>query len=166
MCVLDGVEYEEDSHWQPDTPCSTCSCLDGEIVCTHTQCPPVACLHPTRSKGTCVCVCLFVWVCARESEGVCNSFPLSPSLGSCCAACESCSFNQRIYRNGQTFSTPDRPCQTCSCVVRTDLKPPPGPIIGSDGAAALLIYPIQFSDLQKVIKGTQCALYCPLRMVQ
>lgn len=45
---------------------------------------------------------------------------LLPS-GSCCALCESCTYNHRIYSNGQRFSTPDQPCQVCACQVNMSL---------------------------------------------
>ncbi|XP_049429825.1 kielin/chordin-like protein [Epinephelus fuscoguttatus] len=84
-CVLEGVEYEEGSKWHPEGPCSSCTCVNGETVCTHTQCGPTECLHPTKITG------------------------------SCCAVCESCTYNHRIYSNGQRFTTPDHPCHICTC---------------------------------------------------
>ncbi|XP_056138469.1 kielin/chordin-like protein [Lampris incognitus] len=86
VCVLDGVEYIEGSQWHPEGPCSSCSCVNGETVCTHTHCPPTDCLHPTKKTG------------------------------SCCAVCESCTYNHRIYSNGQRFTTPDKPCHVCTCL--------------------------------------------------
>ncbi|KAM8892202.1 kielin/chordin-like protein isoform 2-T2 [Spinachia spinachia] len=84
-CVLEGVEYEEGSKWSPEGPCSSCTCVNGEILCTHTRCPPPECLHPTKTSGA------------------------------CCALCESCTYNHRIYSNGQRFTTPDHPCHICTC---------------------------------------------------
>ncbi|KAM3609081.1 uncharacterized protein V6R79_009469 [Siganus canaliculatus] len=84
-CVLEGVEYEEGSSWHPEGPCSTCTCVNGEIACTRASCPPTDCHHPTKITG------------------------------SCCAACESCTYNHRIYSNGQRFTTPDQPCHMCTC---------------------------------------------------
>lgn len=43
---------------------------------------------------------------------------LSRFLGSCCSVCDSCTYNQRVYSNGQSFATPDQPCHTCTCLVR------------------------------------------------
>ncbi|CAI5664367.1 unnamed protein product [Oreochromis niloticus] len=85
-CELDGVEYDEGSNWQPEGPCSSCTCANGEAVCTRTQCAANNCLHPTRVTG------------------------------SCCSVCDSCTYNQRVYSNGQSFMTPDRPCHTCTCL--------------------------------------------------
>ncbi|XP_071783371.2 kielin/chordin-like protein [Centroberyx gerrardi] len=85
-CVLEGVEYEEGSRWHPEGPCSSCTCVNGETLCTHTQCPPTDCLHPTKNTG------------------------------SCCAVCESCTYNHRIYSNGQRFTAVDQPCHVCTCL--------------------------------------------------
>ncbi|XP_030646302.1 LOW QUALITY PROTEIN: kielin/chordin-like protein [Chanos chanos] len=86
VCVVNEVEFEDGAQWESDThPCSSCSCVGGEVVCTAVQCPPVTCPHPTQTHDE------------------------------CCASCERCTFNQRIYENGQTFSNPDKPCQICTC---------------------------------------------------
>uniref|UniRef100_A0A673BRQ6 Si:dkey-266m15.6 n=1 Tax=Sphaeramia orbicularis TaxID=375764 RepID=A0A673BRQ6_9TELE len=74
------------SQWHPEGPCSSCTCVNGETFCTHSQCPPTDCLHPTKTTG------------------------------SCCAVCESCTYNHRIYSNGQRFTAPDQPCHTCTCL--------------------------------------------------
>ncbi|XP_045893127.1 kielin/chordin-like protein isoform X2 [Micropterus dolomieu] len=84
-CVLEGVEYEEGSKWHPEGPCSSCTCVNGHPLCTLTLCSPIECLHPTKLTG------------------------------SCCAVCESCTYNHRIYSNGQRFATPDQPCHICTC---------------------------------------------------
>uniref|UniRef100_A0A8C5BPR6 Kielin cysteine rich BMP regulator n=1 Tax=Gadus morhua TaxID=8049 RepID=A0A8C5BPR6_GADMO len=102
-CVLEDQEYEEGARWRPEGPCSSCACVNGETVCTHTQCPPTECLHPAKNTG------------------------------SCCAVCESCTYNHRIYGNGQRFVTPDQPCLVCTCqvslqfvVILTQLAPERG----------------------------------------
>ncbi|XP_072241827.1 kielin/chordin-like protein [Leuresthes tenuis] len=88
-CVVEGVEYEEGSKWHPEGPCSSCTCVNGETLCTHTQCPRTNCLHPTKITS------------------------------SCCEVCESCTYNHRIYGNGQRFTTPDQPCHICTCLYGT-----------------------------------------------
>ncbi|CAN9499249.1 unnamed protein product [Ophioblennius macclurei] len=85
-CLSNGVQREEGSTWQSEDACSSCSCVNGEVACSRIRCPAPECQHPTRS---------------RES---------------CCPTCDSCTYNDRIYRNGQTFTTPDQPCQICTCV--------------------------------------------------
>lgn len=85
-CVLEGVEYEDGSTWQPEGPCSSCTCVKGETLCTNIQCPPTECLHPSKLTD------------------------------SCCEICDSCTYNNRIYNNGQRFTTPDQPCHICTCL--------------------------------------------------
>uniref|UniRef100_A0AAV2KWB3 VWFC domain-containing protein n=1 Tax=Knipowitschia caucasica TaxID=637954 RepID=A0AAV2KWB3_KNICA len=86
VCVVEGVEFAEGSEWRPEGPCSSCSCVDGEIRCSQSRCPPIDCLHPTKITGT------------------------------CCPVCDSCTYNQRIYGNGQRFTSPEQPCQSCTCL--------------------------------------------------
>ncbi|XP_027855893.1 kielin/chordin-like protein [Xiphophorus couchianus] len=85
-CVLEGVEYEDGSTWQPEGPCSSCTCVNGETLCSNIQCLSTECLHPSKIPG------------------------------SCCEICDSCTFNHRIYSNGQRFTTPDQPCHICTCL--------------------------------------------------
>ncbi|XP_072290734.1 kielin/chordin-like protein [Eucyclogobius newberryi] len=86
VCVVEGVEFEEGSEWHPVGPCSSCTCVNGETRCTHTRCPPTDCLHPTKLTGT------------------------------CCPVCDSCTYNHRIYNNEQRFTSPEQPCQICTCL--------------------------------------------------
>ncbi|KAM9377036.1 kielin/chordin-like protein [Pholidichthys leucotaenia] len=86
VCVYNGVEYDEGSSWQPEGTCSSCTCVNGRTSCAHSFCPPTDCQHPTKITG------------------------------SCCAECDSCTYNNRIYSNGQTFATPDQPCHICTCL--------------------------------------------------
>ncbi|XP_028305155.1 kielin/chordin-like protein isoform X2 [Gouania willdenowi] len=88
-CVSNGREYDEGSTWRPDGPCSSCTCVNGEVVCTHTRCPPNSCLHPTKSPS------------------------------SCCASCDRCTYNDRIYSHGQSFSVAEQPCHSCTCLSGT-----------------------------------------------
>ncbi|XP_048865507.1 kielin/chordin-like protein isoform X2 [Brienomyrus brachyistius] len=86
VCVVDGMEFEEGTQWQPDEqPCNSCTCIDGEPVCQESACPPASCLHPSRLSG------------------------------SCCATCDRCTYNQRLYDSGQEFTHPDDTCQRCTC---------------------------------------------------
>ncbi|XP_055365980.1 kielin/chordin-like protein isoform X2 [Betta splendens] len=84
-CVVDGVEFAEGATWQPEGPCSNCSCVDGRALCSETRCPPAACPHAATPAG------------------------------SCCAACDGCTFNRRVYSDGQRFLEPEQPCHICLC---------------------------------------------------
>lgn len=70
-CVLEGVEYEEGSTWQPEGPCSSCTCVKGETLCTNIRCPPTECLHPSKLTGKDLHVGdSFVWMHAYVSEWI------------------------------------------------------------------------------------------------
>ncbi|XP_038124813.1 kielin/chordin-like protein [Cyprinodon tularosa] len=84
-CVHEGIEYEEGSSWQVDSTCSSCTCVNGESLCTNTRCQP-ECEQPSNNKG------------------------------SCCGNCDSCTYNHQVYSNGQRFTPPDQPCNTCTCL--------------------------------------------------
>ncbi|XP_068507212.1 kielin/chordin-like protein isoform X1 [Syngnathus scovelli] len=111
-CVLDGSEPEDNSKRHPEDPCSSCSCLDGDPQCTQMNCPPVTCQHPTKTAG------------------------------SCCALCDSCTYHHRIYGNGQTFGTPERPCHVCTCRVSI---PPTNP---SSDSFLLTPHPLQHGTVE------------------
>ncbi|XP_039769314.1 kielin/chordin-like protein [Ornithorhynchus anatinus] len=86
VCMLDGEEFAEGVEWEPEgQPCHTCSCVRGLPVCGPVLCPPPTCQHPTQMPGA------------------------------CCPKCQSCTFRHRVYANGQNFTDPDSPCQTCHC---------------------------------------------------
>uniref|UniRef100_A0ABM5GLJ4 Kielin/chordin-like protein isoform X1 n=1 Tax=Pogona vitticeps TaxID=103695 RepID=A0ABM5GLJ4_9SAUR len=90
VCVHDSVEFEDGTEWEPDEdPCSTCICHQGESVCSTNPCPPAPCQHPAQLQGE------------------------------CCPGCQRCSYNQRLYSNGQEFVDPESPCQRCQCTEGT-----------------------------------------------
>lgn len=85
-----------------------------ETPYAHTQHAPLltVCIPPRSLVTGYECVfdlCLYADNCVIY---------LFPYLGSCCAVCESCTYNHRIYSNGQRFTTPDQPCHVCTCLVR------------------------------------------------
>lgn len=87
-CVLDGVEYENGALWDSedrDTPCSSCSCVEGKVICSVKVCPPASCSHPNTEPGA------------------------------CCPSCNQCFYSQRLYESGQRVSEPNEPCSSCSC---------------------------------------------------
>uniref|UniRef100_A0A3P8T357 VWFC domain-containing protein n=1 Tax=Amphiprion percula TaxID=161767 RepID=A0A3P8T357_AMPPE len=77
----------EGSHWRPDGPCSSCTCVNGETICSQTRCPPTnfQCSHPVPSD-------------------------------SCCPVCNSCLYEGVVHSHGQTFTPLSNPCQRCTCV--------------------------------------------------
>uniref|UniRef100_W5NEV9 Kielin cysteine rich BMP regulator n=1 Tax=Lepisosteus oculatus TaxID=7918 RepID=W5NEV9_LEPOC len=118
VCVQEGVEFEEGTEWEPDdNPCSSCTCINGDSLCQVSQCHPVSCSHPTKVQGD------------------------------CCATCDQCTYNQRIYNNGQDFIDPDNPCQNCRCQD------------GTVQCIPLVCPPVTCSKPQ--IKAGQCCPKCP-----
>ncbi|MCJ8733662.1 hypothetical protein PDJAM_G00226190 [Pangasius djambal] len=85
-CVLGGEEYEHGAVWDSeDTPCTKCSCVEGNVRCQVKDCPPLSCRHPNTESGE------------------------------CCPSCNHCFYKQRVYENGQRLSDPDDPCSSCTC---------------------------------------------------
>uniref|UniRef100_A0A3Q0SWD6 VWFC domain-containing protein n=1 Tax=Amphilophus citrinellus TaxID=61819 RepID=A0A3Q0SWD6_AMPCI len=141
-CVLEGIEYEAGSNWQPEGPCSSCTCVNGEALCTRTQCPPTNCQHPTRITGKTVCIymCMGMGVraCVSEHErelAFCRSCTCTngkvhckrkrcpfahcshPIIQDCCRTCEgtSCSHENLERANGETWDDRSDPCVECVC---------------------------------------------------
>lgn len=80
-------------------------------VHTHSAPPLTVCIPPRSLVTEHECV---PDLCLYADDCVIYLFPL---LGSCCAVCENCNYNHRIYSNGQRFTTPDQPCHICTCLV-------------------------------------------------
>ncbi|GAA6066643.1 kielin/chordin-like protein [Tachysurus ichikawai] len=90
VCVLNGVEYEHGALWDSedeDTPCTSCSCVEGNVKCWVKVCPRPSCTHPNTEPGE------------------------------CCPSCSHCIYNQHIYVNGQRILEPSEPCNICTCQV-------------------------------------------------
>ncbi|XP_059510514.1 kielin/chordin-like protein isoform X2 [Stegostoma tigrinum] len=86
VCIVQGLEYEDGAEWElEESPCTTCTCVNGNVTCRPKQCPPVSCLHPGSNNGH------------------------------CCPSCDQCTYNKRQYRNELEFIDPDNPCQNCHC---------------------------------------------------
>ncbi|MBN3295301.1 KCP protein, partial [Amia calva] len=145
VCVLEGVEFEEGTEWAPDNdPCSSCVCLNGEARCRATQCPPVSCLHPAKVNRDCCPMCdkctynQCVYNNGQEfvdpdnpcqncrcQDGTVTCVPKAcppvtcsePQVqpGQCCPKCPDCSFENRIFVNGEAFPSPVHHCQVCVC---------------------------------------------------
>uniref|UniRef100_A0A3B5QTB9 VWFC domain-containing protein n=1 Tax=Xiphophorus maculatus TaxID=8083 RepID=A0A3B5QTB9_XIPMA len=88
-CVLEGVEYEDGSTWQPEGPCSSCTCVNGETLCSMVTCQrrpcPVHCLNPIPSD-------------------------------TCCPICDDCFYEGVVHTQGHTFASVSSPCERCTCV--------------------------------------------------
>ncbi|KAL1257116.1 hypothetical protein QQF64_012661 [Cirrhinus molitorella] len=89
QCQYKQRMYENGQTFQdPDDPCTTCTCRDGQTRCASASCPRPLCANPYTPPGEC---------CPQCPENV------------------QCLYNQRWYENGQTFRDPDDACKTCTC---------------------------------------------------
>uniref|UniRef100_A0A3Q2NUX4 VWFC domain-containing protein n=1 Tax=Fundulus heteroclitus TaxID=8078 RepID=A0A3Q2NUX4_FUNHE len=98
---------EDSSTWQPDGPCSSCTCVNGETVCAPVQCPPTECLHPTKITGETLHDIDISSAdrCAPWTSGsfTCDLFPAG------------CLYQDRERANGETWDDPSDPCAVCVC---------------------------------------------------
>eukprot|EP00066_Takifugu_rubripes_P016015 XP_011605281.1 PREDICTED: kielin/chordin-like protein [Takifugu rubripes] len=143
QCEYESKLYVDGQKFSSRTePCLHCRCSGGSVICQEEKCPPIKCTNPIIDPHACCPTCKACVLDGLEyeegskwhPEGPCiictciNGTPqCSPTClptdcshptkapGSCCASCESCTYNHRIYSNGQRFSTPDQPCQVCAC---------------------------------------------------
>ncbi|GAB1599713.1 kielin/chordin-like protein [Argonauta hians] len=82
-----GTYYLEGQNFaDPKDDCRICICLNRQIICRVKECPPLSCSHP-----------------ARESDN-------------CCATCNFCDYDRRIFRDKQRFLDPRLPTRTCECL--------------------------------------------------
>ncbi|XP_053741751.1 kielin/chordin-like protein [Synchiropus splendidus] len=125
-------------------PCLQCRCKAGNVICHEEKCPPVQCSNPIIDPQRCCPICKGTDTHAAPQRvdnedgsdgqpvGPCSSCTcvdgdtkctlpqcpttdcLDPTTGSCCT-CDSCTYNNRIYSDGQRFVTPDQPCHVCIC---------------------------------------------------
>ncbi|XP_014676004.1 PREDICTED: kielin/chordin-like protein [Priapulus caudatus] len=134
--VLNGQLFAE-----PDDPCVSCECHQGNISCGPLQCPTVACTHPSRGQCCLEChTCNYgdrVYANGERFEDEtrpceeCNcksgnvecsvkNCPLvscsDPKPGPCCPECNRpCSHHGQMYKHGQTFPSLDEECNECVC---------------------------------------------------
>ncbi|XP_041469842.1 cysteine-rich motor neuron 1 protein-like [Lytechinus variegatus] len=88
-CMLpDGVTFQHGATWKEDS-CTSCQCIDGEIMCFSQTCPPVDCDKPLLKKGQCCPTCL-----DPDTRLVCKS-------------------GGDIYVSGETWRVDN--CTSCDC---------------------------------------------------
>ncbi|XP_031418057.1 kielin/chordin-like protein [Clupea harengus] len=143
MCEYERQLYADGEVFNPpgSGPCAQCTCKRGSVRCHKQRCPPVPCANPIRDPQLCCPVCKVClqdgveleegseWerdcnrcVC-QDGEVVCRSAHCPPVTcqhptkmnGDCCVSCERCSYNNRIYENGRTFTDPEDACHRCMC---------------------------------------------------
>ncbi|KAK7160533.1 hypothetical protein R3I93_008242 [Phoxinus phoxinus] len=78
--------YENGQRFKdPDDPCMTCNCQDGQALCDIASCHQVTCSNPYTPPGE------------------------------CCPQCPVCEYDNRIITNGGTVPNPGNPCEDCVC---------------------------------------------------
>ncbi|XP_048024025.1 kielin/chordin-like protein isoform X3 [Megalobrama amblycephala] len=127
----------------PEDPCVTCHCRDGQALCGMASCIGVTCSNPYTPPGECCPRCLD---CEYENRIITNggTFPNrenqcedcvctdghvecgnrecpklkcnNPQLGTCCQNnCNGCRYAGNEYPNGMEFPHPVDKCRTCRC---------------------------------------------------
>ncbi|KAJ8021099.1 Cysteine-rich motor neuron 1 protein [Holothuria leucospilota] len=108
-CFYTGKVYWSGDKWKP-TPCSRCTCDDGNSKCKFRTCPEIECSGPLKeSREQCCPICQGKVISVTEVDY--------------------CYWRGQTYSNGEKFSL--NPCTDCecnygegSCVVRSC---PPAP---------------------------------------
>ncbi|XP_053533767.1 kielin/chordin-like protein isoform X1 [Ictalurus punctatus] len=143
-CHYAGVDYSSGQEFlDPADRCKHCTCLNGHVTCSQRPCYSPGCSHPAPSSGHCCPVCDACSYdgeillngqsipdrtepcseCTCRSGSVqcvrrlCSAAPCpNPVTGPCgCPVCEGCSFETRVYKDGEAFSAPDAACTECTC---------------------------------------------------
>lgn len=55
-CVVNGMTMYNRAAWSPK-PCTTCLCLNGQVLCDETMCPRQTCPQTVTPEGECCPVC-------------------------------------------------------------------------------------------------------------
>uniref|UniRef100_A0ACB8FLC1 Uncharacterized protein n=1 Tax=Sphaerodactylus townsendi TaxID=933632 RepID=A0ACB8FLC1_9SAUR len=87
-CSFHGRDCGEGERFpDPQDACRQCTCSGGTVTCLPTPCPPAACKNPVALPDQCCPKCM----------GVCHS-------------------QGRLYQSGETFTSLQDACQTCTCL--------------------------------------------------
>ncbi|CAM4483039.1 unnamed protein product [Lepidochelys olivacea] len=146
-CRYQGHLYESGAPFRPPggDPCSTCTCLGGDVLCVMAPCPPLTCTHQVIEPGDCCprckgcmydgqehadgtswfsspCVsCLCTHGIATCAQIRCLGSCLQPVQvpGECCPLCAGfspdCMFEGQPYSPGESFQPSLDPCEICTC---------------------------------------------------
>ncbi|XP_072551912.1 kielin/chordin-like protein [Salminus brasiliensis] len=144
-CNIHGRVYSHGEEFSdPQDPCKSCTCQNGNALCRQPQCPRVPCRRLVRRAGDCCPVCTGVCeylgqeyeshttftpandrcsTCTCLNEVVsCQRKPCAQQCShparntDCCPVCDSCLYEGVEYAsNTKPFEPRSDPCQQCVC---------------------------------------------------
>ncbi|XP_022097519.1 uncharacterized protein LOC110982993 isoform X2 [Acanthaster planci] len=146
VCMYRDIMYNNEEVFTPEnSPCDTCTCMDGSVNCVSRECPPLACRRSVDISGLCCPVCAVcidpldsteythgqTWVdennpcrtciCAdgeiRCSEVTCLADCKNATQvdGQCCPTCQGCDVNGQTLPVGTPVKPDDSQCMECVC---------------------------------------------------
>ncbi|XP_063970830.1 kielin/chordin-like protein [Lytechinus pictus] len=125
----------------PSDVCQSCMCINGNVDCQTVNCPTLTCPNPERAEGECCGRCLECTYNDQQYQDGAVWFPVDRQCtqcecigdqvtcgalecpetrcthavkGTCCAICDGCLFEERLYNSGENFRPDD--CRQCNCV--------------------------------------------------
>ena len=106
-CKYNGKEYKDGATFPAGDGCNTCTCKNGQALCTKRPCPPPRCQYNGKiyKEGE-----------KFPAKDGCNTCTCSNRKVSCTEkACpKSCTYNGKTYKDGASFPSTDG-CNSCSC---------------------------------------------------
>nr|XP_039253790.1 uncharacterized protein LOC120330882 isoform X1 [Styela clava] len=85
-CSYRGQNYDNGEMAEPESSCSTCQCMKGNVICRENPCPSIQCRNPVKK------------------------------LGDCCPSCATCEYDGQTYDDEAVFVPVRDPCRNCTCM--------------------------------------------------
>ncbi|XP_065139710.1 kielin/chordin-like protein isoform X3 [Paramisgurnus dabryanus] len=148
-CLYEGREHANGATFNDASdPCTTCVCRDGTVRCERRPCLPVNCPFPVQGQccprcdgcryagleyrngqefsdpadrcGLCVCTNGQVNCNRRPCHNPGCSHPITRP-DQCCPVCDGCLYHERVYVDGEAFTSLTAACEECRCT-RGDVR--------------------------------------------
>nr|XP_055029771.1 kielin/chordin-like protein isoform X2 [Misgurnus anguillicaudatus] len=148
-CLYEGREHANGATFSDASdPCTTCVCRDGTVRCERRPCLPVNCPFPVQGQCCPRCDgCRYAGVEYRNGQEFsdsadrcrhcvctngqvnCNRRPChNPGCShpitrpdQCCPVCDGCLYHERVYVDGEAFTSLTAACEECRCT-RGDVR--------------------------------------------